>query len=106
MTTQKKIYPGSFVDLDMTVKLKTGTLIDPTSLDVTVMDPQGNETLYSYPLGIFVHNSTGSYTLTIPIPRTHSSEGMWRYVPVPSGYAIPVVEHTFRVEISQFDIPD
>lgn len=104
MTTTPRLYPGSRIDIDMTVKLKDGTLVNPTALTLTVKAPNGTETIYSYPSGTFVNTATGKYSLTIAIPRVHSSEGLWRYVPVATGYSIKTVERQFSVDPSQFDI--
>jgi hypothetical protein len=53
----------------------TGTLVDPTSVELSVMDPSGNIDTYTYSGGQVTQASTGVYRKDLQIDEA----GDWRY---------------------------
>lgn len=85
------IQEGQPVTLSATFENPPGTLADPTSLFLTVTDPQGVETTYA--AGALQHASTGAYS-KIVVP---TSRGRWTYAFNASGAFVGVAAGVFTV---------
>lgn len=75
-----------------------GVLADPTTVVFTVLDPDGDETIYTFGVDVNVtHPATGIYIckLTPPLPT-----GTYRYLCVGTGAVVASSEDMFDIEAS------
>lgn len=71
-----------------------GVATDPTTISLTVTDPQGTATTYTYALAQITRSSAGTYTKDIPCTLA----GIWRYEWIGTGAASDAVEGTWTVQ--------
>lgn len=67
---------------------------DPTTVALTVTDPDGTATTYTYALAEITRSSAGVYTKDIPC----STDGIWHYKWVGTGAASDETEGTWTVQ--------
>lgn len=75
-------------------KNAAGTLVDPTTISITVTDPQGGQITYTFALAQVVKVSTGIYSMTIPALL----DGLWSFFWIATGSGATVQAGTFTVE--------
>lgn len=66
----------------------SGTLTDPTTVSLTIVDPDGTSTTYTYAAAQITRTSTGAYTKDIDCSSTQ--RGIWQAVWVGTGTASDV----------------
>lgn len=71
-----------------------GTAIDPTTISLTVVDPEQTSTTYTYAGGTLTRTSAGLYTKDIPC----ATAGIWTYVWVGTGTASDVAAGSWTVQ--------
>lgn len=97
------IYPGDTVRINGEFRARTtGTLTDPTTVTLEVMDPQGDETSYTYAAAQVTKDSTGLYHYDLAVPNEADSEGTWYYRWIITGTLAGVTEGSFKVRDSKF----
>ena len=100
----RNIYqPGNVVILSVafTTTATPPVPVDPTTIVLRVIDPNGKETDYSYSDGVLTKNSTGnySYPLEVLLP------GVWYYRFEGAGTVFAASEQNFLVSLSNFASP-
>jgi hypothetical protein len=97
------ILPGSTVTLSATfTKTSTGAVTDPTTITLTVVDPQDSETEYTYAEAEVLRSGTGAYYYDLAVPFDEDSEGEWWFRWNATGAVAGVVEGKFIVRQSRF----
>jgi hypothetical protein len=98
--SMSKIYPGDVVKFTSSVVDPDDgvTAVDPDTFVITVQDPDGEETAYTYGVdAAFLRSDVGDYSLEI----TPDAAGVW-YVRAATTTPDDVDEYFFRVESSPF----
>lgn len=72
--------------------------INPTTVVLSVMDPDGVITAYTYPNAILTNPSTGSYVGRVPC----TAAGLWKIRWVASGNIADATEDWFEVRSTDF----
>jgi len=85
---------GDVAHLTVTLTNRTGTLVDPTAITLTVEDPTGFETVET----AIVRDSLGKYSFDLDIDRS----GKWTYRWASTGTGQAAEEASFYVKESAF----
>lgn len=75
----------------------TGAAVDPTTIALTLMAPDGTETTYTYAGGTVTKDSTGTYHVDVSI----TASGDYRYRWVSTGTGAAAEEGRFQVRVKR-----
>lgn len=84
---------GTAVLLECTFQVSS-TDTDPTTVSLSVSDPNGNTDIYTYSGGTVIKTATGKYNKEI----TPDERGYWKYTWTGTGTCTVVNSHKFIVE--------
>lgn len=90
-------YPGQAVEFSCAFTVG-GTATDPTTIALSVMNPTGTITTYTYALSQITKDSTGNYSKNV----TLDTEGIWRWRWVGTGTVAAAQEGEIEVKRSPF----
>lgn len=85
--------PGQAVVMTGTFTVAS-VLTDPTTISLTVIDPLGNTTTYTYAGAQVVRNSVGAYQYTLLVQTV----GFWQYKWQGTGTCQAAVDGSFGVQ--------
>lgn len=90
-------YPGQAVEFSCEFTV-AGTATDPTAITLSLMNPAGTVTTYTYSLAEITKDSTGNYSKNV----TLDTEGIWRWRWLGTGTVAAAQEGEIEVKRSPF----
>lgn len=96
-------FPGAQMRLTAEFRSRdTGTLGDPTTVTLKVLDPLEVETDYTYAAAQIIKDAVGRYHMDTDIPNSTDSVGTWYYRWEITGALIGATEGQFIVKETKF----
>jgi hypothetical protein len=90
---------GDRVRLTALIKNLSGTLIDPTTITLSVFPPDRTEVNYTYGVGLtIVKDAVGTYHADIDLPQS----GTWSFVWAGTGAVVAAEQHNIFVRKRSF----